>query len=116
MHPLNRRVVAAPVLALLVAAPLPGRAGEFAQAPPAPGMALALPDPGMANGAPAPTAAPPPAPAAEVPAPVKAVSVPAVERRFRALGSGFSSIDGQLPNQRTGQRHQHVVRDICIGC
>lgn len=113
MHPLNRRVVAAPVLALLVAAPLPGRAGEFAQVPQAPGMALTLPDPGMANGAPAPAAAPTAAPA---PAPVKAASVPAVERRFRVLGSGFSSLDGQLPNQRTGQRHQHVVRDICIGC
>ncbi|MEE7449490.1 hypothetical protein MRF4_17675 [Methylobacterium radiotolerans] len=116
MHPLNRRVAAAPALALLVAAPLPGRAGEFAQVPPVPGMALTLPDPGMANGAPAPAAAPTPAPAAEAPAPVRTVSVPAVERRFRALGSGFSSMAGQLPNQRTGQRHQHVVRDICIGC
>ena len=118
MHPLNRRVVAVPAVALLVVAPLPGRAGEFAQVPPVPGMALTLPDPGMANGAPAPapTAAPAPAAAAEPPAPVRAASVPAVERRFRSLGSGLSSIDGQLPNQRTGQRHQHVVRDICIGC
>ncbi|TXM92857.1 hypothetical protein FV223_10355 [Methylobacterium sp. WL116] len=23
---------------------------------------------------------------------------------------------GDLPNQRTGLRHEHVVRDICIGC
>lgn len=25
-------------------------------------------------------------------------------------------LDGELPNQRTGPKHERVVRDICIGC
>lgn len=100
-------------LAAFALAPMTARAGEFAQIPPAPGMALTLPDPGMANS----THAPPPGPGAAAPAPV---AVPADltggRRRLRALGSGFPSTDGQLPNQRTGPRREHVVHDICIGC
>lgn len=113
MRPLNRLVVAA-----LVIAPVPGRAGEFAQAPPVPGMALSLPDPGMASGAPEPASlpAPSPVPTTDPPAPARAEAGSADGRRLRALGSGFSAVEGQLPNQRTGSRHQHVVRDICIGC
>jgi hypothetical protein len=103
------------VLAILTLAPLPAGAGEFAQTLPAQGMALTLPDPGMANSAPAP--APPPAAGAARPAPVSAqADLTGGRRRLRALGSGFPAIDGQLPNQRTGPRHEHVVHDICIGC
>ena len=99
------------VLAFLIfAASASARAGEFAHVPPMPGMALTLPEPGMANSEPAG----PPAPA-EVPAPPQSDSFEG-KRRLRALGSGFPSSDGQLPNQRTGSRHQHVVHDICIGC
>ncbi|NEU13311.1 hypothetical protein G3T14_14390 [Methylobacterium sp. BTF04] len=25
-------------------------------------------------------------------------------------------LDGELPNQHTGPKHERVVRDICIGC
>jgi hypothetical protein len=120
MHPLSRLFVAVPFCL-----PLSCRAGEFAQAPPVPGMALTRSDPGMANSAPAPAPvpaavpapvpAPEPAAAAPVPAPSQA-DLTGGRRRLRALGTGFPSIDGQLPNQRTGTRHQHVVRDICIGC
>jgi hypothetical protein len=107
MRPLSRLFLAAFVLA-----PAAARAGEFAQIPPAPGMALTLPDPGMASGTPAP--APPPALAAP---PVAAqADLTGGRRRLRALGSGFPSTDGQLPNQRTGPRREHVVHDICIGC
>jgi hypothetical protein len=97
------------LLATLALAPLPVQAGEFAQMPPVQGMALPLPDPGMAGGAPAAIPAP------EAAAPPQA-DLTGGRRRLRALGSGFSSIDGRLPNQRTGPRHEHVVRDICIGC
>lgn len=103
-------------LVALILAPLPVRAGEFAPAPPSQGMALPLPDPGMAGGGPAVPAPPaetagPPAPAAPAQA-----DLTGGQRRLRALGSGISSIDGRLPNQRTGPRHERVVRDICIGC
>ncbi|MGH1573064.1 hypothetical protein ACRAWG_23305 [Methylobacterium sp. P31] len=97
-------------LGVLTLVPLTARAGEFAQAPPAPGMALTLPDPGMANSAPAPTAPP------EAAAPPPQVDPLGERRRFGALGSGFPSLEGRLPNQRTGPRREHVVRDICIGC
>jgi hypothetical protein len=50
--------------------------------------------------------APAPKPAApEPPKPVPPTARP-VEHAF----------NGQLPNQRTGQGRQRVVRDICIGC
>jgi hypothetical protein len=95
------------ILVILVAAPLPARAGEFAQAPPGPGMALTLPDPGMANSTSAPAAAPAAAPQPDL---------NGGQRRLRALGSGLPAVDGQLPNQRTGRQREHVVHDICIGC
>ncbi|MGU3667816.1 hypothetical protein ACLBX9_26825 [Methylobacterium sp. A49B] len=67
----------------------------------------------MANGVPA--RAPPSA--AETPAPVAPqVEFQGSRRRFKALGSGLPVIDGQLPNQRTGPKREHVVHDICIGC
>ncbi|MCJ2052554.1 hypothetical protein [Methylobacterium sp. J-070] len=100
------------ILAALAAAPLSARAGEFAQAPPMPGMALTLPEPGMANGAPA---LPPPAAVPPVPV-VPQADLTGGRRRPRVLGGGFRSVDGQLPNQRTGPKHEHVVHDICIGC
>ena len=108
MRPLSRLFLAAFVLA-----PAAARAGEFAQIPPAPVMALTLPDPGMASSAPAP--APPPALAAPPPVAAQA-DLTGGRRRLRALGGGFPSTDGQLPNQRTGPRREHVVHDICIGC
>lgn len=95
---------------LIFAATASAQAGEFAQVPPAPGMALTLPEPGMANS----DRAEPSAPAA-VPVRPEGDSL-AGPGRLRMLGSGFPSIAGQLPNQRTGSRHQHVVHDICIGC
>ncbi|MBE7204239.1 MAG: hypothetical protein INR70_41495 [Parafilimonas terrae] len=67
----------------------------------------------MASGAPAP--APPPALAAPPPVAAQA-DLTGGRRRLRALGGGFPSTDGQLPNQRTGPRREHVVHDICIGC
>ena len=109
MRPLNRLF-----LATLALVPTATRAGEFAQAPPAPGMALTLPGGGMANSVATP-APPPPVVAPPAPLAVQA-DLTGGRRRLRALGSGFPAIDGQLPNQRTGQRHQHVVHDICIGC
>jgi hypothetical protein len=104
-----------PVVPLPVAPPAPAQAGEFAQVPPAqvpaaPGMALTLPEPGMANSAAAAPSAPPSIPVAPQTDPGEG------RRRLRALGTGFPSIGGQLPNQRIGSRHQHVVHDICIGC
>lgn len=94
----------------------PGRAQGIAARPPALGMAVPLPDPGMASGA----ADPPPVPAVARPLPpppspdpLQAAPRP---KRPRGLGSGFATTDGRLPNQRTGSRHEHVVRDICIGC
>jgi hypothetical protein len=105
MRPLSRLFLAA-----LVLAPAAARAGEFAPTPPAPGMALTLPDPGMANSTPA---TPPGLGAAPVAA---QADLTGSRRRLRALGSGFPSTDGQLPNQRTGPRREHVVHDICIGC
>jgi hypothetical protein len=88
----------------------PARAGEFAQAPPAPGMALTPPDPGMANSEAAGASSPAAPPASPQIDPGEG------RRRLRALGAGFPSIGGRLPNQRTGPRHEHVVNDICIGC
>ncbi|MCJ2015192.1 hypothetical protein [Methylobacterium sp. J-076] len=87
--------------------------GMAARAP-ALGMAVTPRDPGMAGGG--PPAAPPDAARSEpVPdrPPVQAAPAP---RRPRALGSVLPGADGRLPNQRTGPRHEHVVRDICIGC
>lgn len=104
MHRLSRLFVAG-----LLVAPVSGQAGEFAQTAPVPGMALTPPDPGMANGPPTP------APGAAAPAQAE-LNLPVGRRRLHALGSGLSSIEGHLPNQRTGPRHEHVVRDICIGC
>lgn len=108
-----RRVRVRLSLALVSLASLPlaasalARAGEFAQLPPAQGMALTLPEPGMANSAVAErsvTSVPP------------QVDPDVGRRRLRMSGTGFPSIGGQLPNQRTGSRREHVVRDICIGC
>jgi hypothetical protein len=95
------------VAALILVAPS-AQSGEFAAGSPAPGMAMPLPDPGMATG---PAAAPAPAQPN-----VAGTDPTGGERRFRALGSGFSTAEGRLPNQRTGPRREHVVRDICIGC
>lgn len=95
---------------LIFAVSASAQAGEFAQVPPTPGMALTLPEPGMANS----EATAPSAPAAVTVAPPG--DPLGGRRRLKALGSGFPSIAGQLPNQRTGSRHQHVVHDICIGC
>lgn len=92
---------------LPLAASAPARAGELAQSPPAQGMALTLPEPGMANSTVAErsvTSVPP------------RVDPDVGRRQLRMSGAGFPSIGGQLPNQRTGSRHEHVVRDICIGC
>jgi hypothetical protein len=102
-----------PIVLALVCMPLQVQAGEFAHVPPAQGMVMPLPDPGMANSAPSPAQEPEAAP----PAPPPPVVDPAGgRRRYQALGSGFPSTDGRLPNQRTGPRREHVVHDICIGC
>lgn len=115
-----------PALSPVVPLPLatPARAGEFAQVPPAqvppaqvppaPGMALTLPEPGMANSLANSAAVAPSAPPSIPVAPQ--IDPGEGRRRLRALGTGFPSLGGQLPNQRTGSRHQHVVHDICIGC
>ena len=100
-----------------LAGPSPSAAAEgIAAPPPALGMAVPLPDPGMAGGA--ADRAPPPGdtprrPPEPPPAPVLAQPRP---KRPPALGGAFPTGNGQLPNQRTGHRHEHVVRDICIGC
>lgn len=98
------------ILAAFAAAPLSAQAGDFAQVPPVPGMALTHPEPGMAIGTPVP----PPAAASPVPAAPQADLT--MGRRPKALGTGRTSADGQLPNQRTGPKRDHVVHDICIGC
>lgn len=100
------------ILVVLASASVPAQAGEFAQAPPTPGMVMTRPDPGMANS----PAMPVPDAAAPAQRPPASVDPAAGRRRFQGVGSGFSAMDGRLPNQRTGQRRQHVVHDICIGC
>ena len=112
----GQAILAAP--ALLVFAVSPAGAQNLAAPPPALGMAVPLADPGMAN---VPPAAPPqPTPQAEprsAPAlTATPVIVPPVPRPLRGPGSGLANEGGQLPNQKTGRRHEHVVRDICIGC
>lgn len=97
------------VLALLTTC-APARAGEFAPVPPVPGMALTLPEPGMVK-----SEAAEPAAQSAAPAP-PSIDPGQGRRRLPALGTGISSSGGQLPNQRTGPRHTHVVHDICIGC
>jgi len=101
------------ILVALACAASSAQAGEFAATPPVQGMVMSLPDSGMANSTPNP--APPPEAAA--PAPASTSADPANgRRRLQAFGSGFPSIEGRLPNQRTGPRREHVVHDICIGC
>lgn len=88
----------------------------IAAPPPALGMAVPLPDPGMAGGASdrvPPAGDVPRRPAEPPPAPVLAEPRP---KRPPPLGGAFPAGNGQLPNQRTGRHHEHVVRDICIGC
>lgn len=85
-------------------------AGEFAQIPPAPGMALVPLEPGMAHG----EIGDPFAKATGSLSPQTDIAVG--QRRLRVLGGGFPTAAGRLPNQRTGARHQHAVHDICIGC
>ena len=100
------------VLAILPLASLarpPARAGEFAQVPPGPGMALWRADSGMANSVPA-------GPTVPAASPVPPRIDPGNGRRLNSPGGGLPPLTGQLPNQRTGARHQHVVHDICIGC
>jgi len=105
-------------LALLVLAAGPAIAQNLAAPPPALGMAVPLADPGMAN---VPPATPPLSPQQAEPRPAPALTanpviLPPVARPLRGLGSGLANEGGQLPNQKTGHRHEHVVRDICIGC
>lgn len=112
----GQAILAAP--ALLIFAVSPARAQNLAAPLPALGMAAPLADPGMAN---VPPAAPPqPAPQVEprsAPAlTATPVIVPPVPKSLRGSGSGLTNEGGQLPNQKTGRRHEHVVRDICIGC
>ncbi|MCJ2136101.1 hypothetical protein MKK69_18950 [Methylobacterium sp. J-026] len=104
----RRRLVLA-ILPLASLARLPAQAGEFAQGPPAPGMALTRADPGMANSVPAGLSDP-------AASPLSPQIDPGNGRRLGGPGGGFPPLKGQLPNQRTGSRHQHVVHDICIGC
>lgn len=52
----------------------------------------------------------PPAPLAR-PAPAEAP-----KRPDPPLRPASHSIEGELPNQRTGPARNRVVRDICIGC
>ncbi|MCJ2093382.1 hypothetical protein MKK67_12925 [Methylobacterium sp. J-072] len=100
------------ILVVMVCAASSVQAGEFASAPPTQGMVMPLPDPGMVNSA--PSTAPPPE--AATPAQPATADPAAGRRRLQALGSGFPSTEGRLPNQRTGHRREHVVHDICIGC
>lgn len=102
-----------PIVLALVCMSLQAQAGEFAQVPPAQGMVMPLPDPGMANTAPDPVREPG---AAQTAPPPSAVDPAGGRRRYQALGNGFPSADGRLPNQRTGPRREHAVHDICIGC
>ncbi|GJE39090.1 hypothetical protein KHHGKMAE_3169 [Methylobacterium persicinum] len=85
----------------------------MAVASPALGMAVTPPDPGMAEGGTAPPSPEAPRVATPEHSPVLEVSPP---RRPRAFGGVAAGADGRLPNQRTGHHHEHVVRDICIGC
>ncbi|MHB2207015.1 hypothetical protein [Methylobacterium sp. CM6257] len=105
------------ITAVLVAAsePVPSSAQD-GPAPRPEGMALTPPWTGMAlTSAPArAVAALPPAVAAQ-PVAHRVDGLPRRQPR-RLLGGAFRSLDGQLPNQRTGPMHQHVVHDICIGC
>ncbi|KAB1070784.1 hypothetical protein F6X53_29595 [Methylobacterium soli] len=80
-------------------------------------MALTIPWHGMAFTA-------PPHPAADVLQTSRdpiinaghVVDLPPAHRRMPLSGSDRRLLDGQLPNQETGPKREHVVRDICIGC
>lgn len=103
-------------LALLPFVTVPARAGEFAPVPPPPGMALTSPKPAITKPA-VPKPAMADSEAVRAPTPASSQIDPGEgQRHLRALGAGFPSLGGQLPNQRTGSRRQHVVNDICIGC
>jgi hypothetical protein len=101
---------------ILVASLLPAPAQGIAARPPALGMAVPLPDPGMANDAPAGSTPPDAVPRLTPDEPHAPVAVAPAPKHPRLLGGAFPHEDGRLPNQRTGHRHEHVVRDICIGC
>lgn len=110
-----RRLASGAILAWGVS-PAPAVEG-MAVGPPALGMAVAPPDPGMAGGGPASDSALPlPDARPEAGQDRRAVIAVLPPRRPRALGGVFPNEDGQLPNQRTGRHHEHVVHDICIGC
>ena len=107
-------LAAASLVSTALADPVTGQG--IAAPPPALGMAVPLPDPGMANAAPggiAPANEAPRPPTEPPPTPVIATPGP---KRPRGFGGLFPDEGGRLPNQRTGHRHEHVVRDICIGC
>lgn len=114
--PLVARLASRALLALPFLAPHLALAQGIAAAPPVLGMAVDPPDHGMAIVQPAPVPESPSASARQSPMDNREVLAAPGRRRFRGLGSGFADAKGQLPNQRTGQHHEHVVRDICIGC
>lgn len=99
------------ILALLVSQ---AHGGEgMAVAPPTLGMAVGPPGPGMVEAGPPPSPSAPRKASVQEPAPVIVLPPP---RRPRTFGGVAAGPDGPLPNQRTGRHHEHVVRDICIGC
>jgi len=45
-----------------------------------------------------------------------AINLPPAHRRVRLSRGDEPLLGGELPNQRTGPKREHAVRDICIGC
>jgi hypothetical protein len=86
------------------------------KAPPARGMALTTPWHGMAfTDRPQPADVPQP-PRDPIINAVHTVNLPPTHKRMRFSGGDERLVNGRLPNQRTGPKRDHVVRDICIGC
>lgn len=110
----GRRIASLICGAMLAALAAQARGAEgMAPAPPALGMAVGPPDPGMAGGGPAPAQGERPRVTVPEHPLITTVRPP---RRPRTFGGVETGMDGRLPNQRTGHHHEHVVRDICIGC
>ena len=89
---------------------------ELAPSMPARGMALTTPKEGMELDSlhqlmdvPLPPRNP------SLGAPQAVDLTPAHKHHHLSRGDALNQ-DGRLPNQRTGPKHEHVVRDICIGC
>lgn len=114
---MSSRLVLVCTVALVPASPGCSSARERPHAPPAAkGMALTVPWQGMAfTDHRQPSDALQPEHRSIINANHTINLAPAF-RRARLSRGGDTVLGGQLPNERTGSKREHVVRNICIGC